>query len=261
MASTASPKSTETAVKQTAQSVEQQTRKVADTARELKHSSARIEGSADRTTVLAADRNILASERTYAAWVRTGLLALGAGIGARALKDVPNCRQWHIVDRVQPVLLRRGRVAAFSSRSAPAGTVGEDHAVAGAACRQCDAVPNRGWRIGHALVDATLRLRMYPPDLWGTTWDTSRQRGRAIEGRPPWHNCCKAIRATDDPESHAVFAASEKWMSGNQLTKIALWKYAERQAGGRPLRRRHSGRGRAVPARADASAVSLGFQI
>jgi hypothetical protein len=40
--------------------------------------------------VLAADRNILASERTYAAWVRTGLLALGAGIGARALKDVPN---------------------------------------------------------------------------------------------------------------------------------------------------------------------------
>jgi putative membrane protein len=90
MASTASPKSTETAVKQTAKSVEQQTRKVADTARELKHSSARIEDSADRTTVLAADRNILASERTYAAWVRTGLLALAGGIAARALKDVPN---------------------------------------------------------------------------------------------------------------------------------------------------------------------------
>ena len=89
MASTASSKSTE-AVKQTAKSVEQQTRKVADTARELKHSSARIEDSADRTTVLAADRNILASERTYAAWVRTGLLALAGGIGARALKDVPN---------------------------------------------------------------------------------------------------------------------------------------------------------------------------
>jgi putative membrane protein len=90
MVSTASPKSTETAVKQTAKSVEQQSRKVADTARELKHSSARIEDSTDRTTVLAADRNILASERTYAAWVRTGLLALGGGIGARALKDVPN---------------------------------------------------------------------------------------------------------------------------------------------------------------------------
>ena len=40
--------------------------------------------------MLAADRNILASERTYAAWVRTGLLALAGGIGARALKDVPN---------------------------------------------------------------------------------------------------------------------------------------------------------------------------
>jgi putative membrane protein len=90
MASAASPKSTESAVKQTAKSVEQQSRKVADTARELKHSSDRIESSADRTTVLAADRNILASERTYAAWVRTGLLALGAGIGARALKDVPS---------------------------------------------------------------------------------------------------------------------------------------------------------------------------
>ena len=90
MASTTSAKSSETAVKQTAKSVEQQTRKVADTARELKHSSARIENSADRTTVLAADRNILASERTYAAWVRTGLLALAGGIGARALKDVPN---------------------------------------------------------------------------------------------------------------------------------------------------------------------------
>lgn len=90
MATTASSKSAESAVTQTAKSVEQQTRRVAETARELKHSSARIETSADRTTVLAADRNILASERTYAAWVRTGLLALAGGIGARALHDVPN---------------------------------------------------------------------------------------------------------------------------------------------------------------------------
>jgi len=90
MASTASPKTAEAAVKQTAKSVDQQTRKVAETARELKHSSARVEDSADRTTVLAADRNILASERTYAAWVRTGLLALAGGIGTQALKDVPN---------------------------------------------------------------------------------------------------------------------------------------------------------------------------
>jgi putative membrane protein len=84
------PKSAEAAVKRTAKSVEQQTRKVANSARDLKHSSARIETSADRTTVLAADRNILASERTYAAWVRTGLLALAGGIGARALKDLPD---------------------------------------------------------------------------------------------------------------------------------------------------------------------------
>jgi putative membrane protein len=90
MASNSSPKTAGAAVKQTAKSVEQQTRKVAETARDLKHSSARIETSADRTTVLAADRNILASERTYAAWVRTGLLALAGGIGARALRDVPD---------------------------------------------------------------------------------------------------------------------------------------------------------------------------
>lgn len=90
MASSNDPKSAEAAVKQTAKSVEQQTRKVAETARDLKHSSSRIEVSADRTTVLAADRNILASERTYAAWVRTGLLALAGGIGARALHDVPD---------------------------------------------------------------------------------------------------------------------------------------------------------------------------
>jgi putative membrane protein len=42
--------------------------------------------SADRRTVLAADRTVLAAERTYA-WVRTGLAAMAAGIGARALLD------------------------------------------------------------------------------------------------------------------------------------------------------------------------------
>jgi putative membrane protein len=90
MANSSSSTPVEAAVKKTAKSVERQTRKVAETAQDLKHSSARIETSADRTTVLAADRNILASERTYAAWVRTGLLALAGGIGARALKDVPD---------------------------------------------------------------------------------------------------------------------------------------------------------------------------
>jgi putative membrane protein len=56
MANTASPKTAEAAVKQTTKSVEEQ----------------------------------MASERTYAAWVRTGLLALAGGIGAQALKEVPN---------------------------------------------------------------------------------------------------------------------------------------------------------------------------
>jgi putative membrane protein len=31
----------------------------------------------------AADRTVLAAERTYAAWVRTGLVALVAGVGAK----------------------------------------------------------------------------------------------------------------------------------------------------------------------------------
>ena len=39
----------------------------------------------DRTTQLAGDRTVLAAERTYAAWVRTGLTALAAGVGARKL--------------------------------------------------------------------------------------------------------------------------------------------------------------------------------
>ena len=36
---------------------------------------------------LAADRTLLASERTYAAWLRTGLAALAAGIGAQKLLE------------------------------------------------------------------------------------------------------------------------------------------------------------------------------
>jgi uncharacterized protein DUF202 len=135
-------------------------RKVADTARELKHSSARIEGSADRTTVLAADRNILASERTYAAWVRTGLLALAGGIGARALKELASARQRHVADRIQPVLLRRRGMAPFSSRSAAPFALSQDHALAGAACRECRAFDDRGWRLGRTVVDAVLKLRL-----------------------------------------------------------------------------------------------------
>ena len=43
--------------------------------------------SAERRTELAGDRTIFAAERTYAAWVRTGLVGLGGGIGARALLE------------------------------------------------------------------------------------------------------------------------------------------------------------------------------
>jgi putative membrane protein len=43
----------------------------------------------DRRTTLAGDRTIYAAERTYAAWVRTGLVALASGVGAKAtLGDV-----------------------------------------------------------------------------------------------------------------------------------------------------------------------------
>lgn len=41
------------------------------------------DGSADRRTVLAADRTVFAAERTYAAWVRTALVALASGVGAK----------------------------------------------------------------------------------------------------------------------------------------------------------------------------------
>ncbi|RMF86795.1 MAG: DUF202 domain-containing protein [Nitrospirae bacterium] len=41
------------------------------------------------TTRLALDRTVLANERTYAAWIRTGLAALAAGLGlARLVRHV-----------------------------------------------------------------------------------------------------------------------------------------------------------------------------
>ncbi len=61
--------------------------KLAASAEKLQTSSERIEDSADRRTELAADRTILAAERTYASWVRTGLLALASGIGAKKLLE------------------------------------------------------------------------------------------------------------------------------------------------------------------------------
>ena len=41
------------------------------------------EAAPDRRTELAANRTVLAAERTYAAWVRTGLMSLAAGVGRR----------------------------------------------------------------------------------------------------------------------------------------------------------------------------------
>lgn len=43
--------------------------------------------SAERRTELAGDRTVFAAERTYAAWVRTGLVGLAGGIGARKLLE------------------------------------------------------------------------------------------------------------------------------------------------------------------------------
>ena len=65
--------------------LEESGEQLADSAKEIEHSTLRVEDSADRRTVLASDRTVFAAERTYAAWVRTGLLALASGIGAREL--------------------------------------------------------------------------------------------------------------------------------------------------------------------------------
>jgi len=77
-------------------SLERSSEKLADSAEKIKRSTYGVEDSAERTTQLAADRTVFAAERTYAAWVRTGLLALASGIGAKALLSevVP---QWLII--------------------------------------------------------------------------------------------------------------------------------------------------------------------
>ena len=52
--------------------------------KKIEASAGRVEDSADRRTVLAANRTVFAAERTYAAWVRTALVALASGVGAKA---------------------------------------------------------------------------------------------------------------------------------------------------------------------------------
>ena len=99
-------------------------KKLADSAVKLEVSTGRIEDSADRRTELAADRTLFAAERTYNAWVRTGLLALASGIGAKALLTglVPD---WLILANgsvlvLLDVLFRRRGLASAQSRSAAA---------------------------------------------------------------------------------------------------------------------------------------------
>lgn len=58
-----------------------------DSTERMERDTARMEHSADRRTELAANRTMFAAERTYNAWVRTGLVALASGIGAKALLE------------------------------------------------------------------------------------------------------------------------------------------------------------------------------
>lgn len=60
--------------------------------------------SAERRTELAGDRTIFAAERTYAAWVRTGLVGLASGIGARTLLEglVPD---WMVIAQASVLIL------------------------------------------------------------------------------------------------------------------------------------------------------------
>jgi putative membrane protein len=70
---------TEVAADRTAEAAE----RTEETAVRTTVAAQRTEASADRRTELAANRTVLAAERTYAAWVRTGLVSLAAGVGAK----------------------------------------------------------------------------------------------------------------------------------------------------------------------------------
>src|SRR3954462_12346591 len=70
---------TEIAAKRTAEAAE----RTKQTAVRTTVAAQRTEASADRRPELAANRTVLAAERTYAAWVRTGLVSLAAGVGAK----------------------------------------------------------------------------------------------------------------------------------------------------------------------------------
>lgn len=62
--------------------IRKQTAELRRSARAVEHTMGEFADSADRRTVLSGDRTLLATERTYAAWVRTALAALAAGVGS-----------------------------------------------------------------------------------------------------------------------------------------------------------------------------------
>ena len=65
------------------------------------------DGDNDPRVLYAADRTVLASERTYAAWVRTGLVSLAAGVGAKtSLGDV--LPEWAILFNASLLVLFSG---------------------------------------------------------------------------------------------------------------------------------------------------------
>jgi len=67
------------------QKIERSAEEIKSSAAHMARDTAQMEMAADRRTELAADRTVFAAERTYAAWVRTGLVSLASGIGAKSL--------------------------------------------------------------------------------------------------------------------------------------------------------------------------------
>ena len=57
--------------------------RTAEAAERTKETAVRTTVAAQRTEASADRRTELAAERTYAAWVRTGLMSLAAGVGAK----------------------------------------------------------------------------------------------------------------------------------------------------------------------------------
>ena len=72
-------------IERSAEDIKSSAAHVHASAEHMAQDTAQMEVSADRRTELAADRTVFAAERTYAAWVRTGLVSLASGIGAKSL--------------------------------------------------------------------------------------------------------------------------------------------------------------------------------